>query len=227
MKPKQIARIATDILMTFVLLLLMAHSLVGEAAHEWLGVGMFALFVLHHALNSHWHRNLRKGRYVTFRVLQSALVALIMLCMIGSMVSGIALSRHVFAFLGITGGAVLSKQVHMLCAYWGFVLMSLHLGIHWSIMMGMARTAFRKPSGVRKWLARAAGLAIACYGAYAFVQRQIGAYMLLRIQFAFFDFSEPIYRFLLDYVAAMGLFVWLGHDLAEGIRQYGRKRGTA
>ena len=51
MKPKQTAKIATDILMTAILLLLMAHSLVGEAAHPWLGIGMFVLFVLsRHAL---------------------------------------------------------------------------------------------------------------------------------------------------------------------------------
>ena len=46
MKPKQILKIITDIAMTVTLLLLMAYSLVGEAAHEWLGIGMFVLFIL-------------------------------------------------------------------------------------------------------------------------------------------------------------------------------------
>lgn len=26
--------------------------------------------------------------------------------------------------------------VHMFCAYWGFVFMSLHLGIHWRVFVG-------------------------------------------------------------------------------------------
>ena len=34
----------------------------------------------------------------------------------------------------------------MLSAYWGFVLMSVHLGFHWSMMMGMAKKFFPKPS---------------------------------------------------------------------------------
>lgn len=51
MKPKQILKIITDIAMTAILLLLMAYSLVGEAVHEWLGIGMFVLFILHHVLN--------------------------------------------------------------------------------------------------------------------------------------------------------------------------------
>lgn len=43
---KQITRFATDAAMTIALLLLMAYSLVGEAAHEWIGMTMLALFVL-------------------------------------------------------------------------------------------------------------------------------------------------------------------------------------
>ena len=49
MKARQILKIITDIAMTVILLLLMAYSLVGEALHEWLGIGMFLLFILHHA----------------------------------------------------------------------------------------------------------------------------------------------------------------------------------
>ena len=39
-----------------------------EAAHKWLGIGMFALFILHHVLNSKWSRNLRKEKYTPFRI---------------------------------------------------------------------------------------------------------------------------------------------------------------
>ena len=51
MKQKQILKIITDVFMTALFLLLMAYFLMGEAAHEWLGVGIFALFVLHHVIN--------------------------------------------------------------------------------------------------------------------------------------------------------------------------------
>ena len=226
MKPKQIARIVTDALMTAALLLLMAYSLVGEAAHEWIGVAMFALFVLHHAFNIRWSRNLRKGRYAPFRVAQTALAALIFACMTGSMLSGVLESRHVFAPLSLPF-AVWAQNVHMLCAYWGFALMSIHLGFHWNMMMGMARRAFRKPSVARARCIRALGFLSACFGARAFARRQIGEYMLLRIHFAFFDFSEPLWRFLLDYLAAMGLLVWIGHYLALVLQRLGKRRKKA
>ena len=37
--------------MIILLPLLMAYSLIGETAHEWLGLFMFLLFILHHSMN--------------------------------------------------------------------------------------------------------------------------------------------------------------------------------
>ena len=60
MKPKMIIKIAVDLAMTLLLCCLMSYLLVGETVHEWQGVSMFALFILHHALNPNWHGNLVK-----------------------------------------------------------------------------------------------------------------------------------------------------------------------
>ena len=219
MKPRQIIKTIIDILMTVVLLLLMAYSLVGEVAHEWLGIGMFVLFVLHHVLNNRWSKSVLKGKYTPFRILQTVLVVLALMTMIGSMVSGIVLSRHALSFLPVTGGRSWARNVHMLSAYWGFIVISLHLGLHWSMMRGMTKRMFKKPSAARMWTARVVGLLIAGYGVYAFAKREIASYMFLRIQFVFFDFEEPLVFFLLDYVAVMGLFVFIGHYLAEFLRK--------
>ena len=218
MKPKQIMKIAVDILMTVVLLLLMAYSLVGEAAHEWLGVGMFVLFVLHHILNNKWGQSLLKGKYTPFRILQTVLVILVLCTMLGSMVSGVILSRNVLSFLPITGGQSWARTLHMLSADWGVVFLSLHLGLHWSIMTGMASRLWKKKSAVRSWSVRTAGFLIAGYGIYAFLKREIGSYMFLKNQFVFFDFGEPLILFIFDYVAVMGLFVFIGYYMSRGLK---------
>jgi hypothetical protein len=51
MSRKQIWRMAVDLAVTVILLLLMGYSRIGETAHEVLGVCMFTLFILHHILN--------------------------------------------------------------------------------------------------------------------------------------------------------------------------------
>lgn len=224
MKPKMIIKIAVDFTMTAVLLLLMTYELIGQTAHEWIGIGMFTLFVLHHVLNGKWSRNLLRGKYTAFRIMQTTLVVLLLLSMIGSMVSGAILSRHALSFLPIRGGRAFARNLHMISAYWGFVFMSLHLGVHWSMMMGMARRLTGKKSEIRKWVLRTVTVFIAGYGVYAFTVRDIGSYMLLKSQFVFFDFEEPLILFLLDYMASMGLFIAVGHYLAESLKKLQKRK---
>lgn len=213
MKPKLVVKIITDIAMTAALLLLMTYGLIGEAAHEWIGVAMFVLFVVHHILNSHWNRNLFKGKYTLVRSFQTILVTLVLLSMLGSMFSGVILSRHVFSSITIRGWRSLARNLHMISAYWGFVLMSLHLGLHWNMMMGMARKLVQRKSIARTRVLRTIAILIAGYGIYAFIRRGIGRYMLMLDHFVYFDFDEPILFFIADYIAVMGLFVFLGHYL--------------
>lgn len=221
MNLKMKVKIATDIAMTFLLILLMAYELVGQAAHEWIGIGMFCLLVLHHILNSKWSRAVRKGKYTPLRIMQTILVAVILLTMCSSMISGVILSRHVFSFLPIRGGRSFARTLHMLAAYWGFMFMSLHLGLHWSMFVGIVRKYTGKPSGIRKWAFRGIAFLTAGYGIYAFVKRDIGSYMLLKNQFVFFDFEEPFLLFVFDYMAVMGLFVFAGYYLSKVNRAVG------
>lgn len=83
--------------------------------------------------------------------------------------------------------------------------------------MGIAGKLVNKPSEIRKWVLRAVAILIAGYGVYAFVKRDIGSYILLRNQFVFFDFEEPLTLFLFDYMAVMGLFIAAGHYLSNAI----------
>lgn len=141
MKPKQRAKILADVLMTVGLLILMGYHLWGDAVHEWVGAGMFVLFILHHVLNWSWWKSLFKGRYPALRVFQVIVDALVLCAMLGLMASGVILSRKVFAFLPIQGGTAFARVLHMLSAYWGFVLMAAHLGLHWGMLPGSYPTA--------------------------------------------------------------------------------------
>ncbi len=88
---------------------------------------------------------------------------------------------------------------------------------------GSGKKAVRQFPKHAKRNAAEIALLIAAYGLYPFVKRDIGSYMLLKIQFAFFDFEEPLLLFMLDYLVVMGLFVAAGYYLAKGLRQSGRK----
>ena len=212
MKPKAAAKIAVDILMTLGLLFLMGYQFWGDAAHEWAGAGMFALFIIHHLLNGSWHKNLLRGKYNPSRILMLVIDILLFADMLGLMISGIMLSNHVFAFLGLHGSLSLARLLHMASSYWGFVLMSLHLGLHWGMILGMIRRAGnrgKEASGAVKMFLRILGAVTAAYGLTVFIRRDLLTYMLIRTQFVFLDFNEPVPLFYIDYLSMMGTFIWI------------------
>lgn len=221
MKPKQIVRIAVDIAMTGFLLLLMAFMLTGQKAHEWFGTAELVLFIAHHVLNAGWLKQTGHGKYTPFRSMQTVLAVLVLQTMFGSMVSGIIMSRYAFSFLNIYGGMSLARRVHMICAYWGFLFLSAHLGLHWSMIMGMVRkvAAVKEPSVMRAVILRVLVLLITGNGVYAFFKNQIADYLLLKSQFVFFDFSQPPMQFLVEYLSMMCMFAALSYYLSRALQR--------
>ncbi len=220
MKKKFVFKIAVDMVMTVLLLFLMARQLTGDSAHEWLGAGMLILWIAHHILNRSWYSHLFKGKYTPIRILQTVTNFAVLLSMLGLMVSGIILSREVFGFLPVSGGIALARPLHVLSAFWGFVLMALHLGLHWNMILGMVRKATGPvTSKPRRILLRVAAALVAGYGLYAFLKNQFLSYMFLTSSFVFFDFERPVLLFFTEYMAIMGLFVFLGHYVSKAFQK--------
>lgn len=211
--------------MTLTLLFLMGYQLWGESAHEWAGAFMLVLFVVHHVLNAAWYRNLFRGKYMGVRILTSAVDLILFASMICLMASGMIMSRHVFAFLPVSGGLGAARLVHMAACYWSFVLMAFHLGLHWGMMLARFRQmlGMKKRSGFCSLILRLMGVMTAGYGLYVFVTRDLLTYMFLRTQFVFLDYSESPISFYIDYLAMTGLFIWIGHYLSVILLKSGRK----
>lgn len=127
---------------------------------------------------------------------------MVLLCMLGAMASAVMLSREVFGFLHLRGGRSFARQLHMLAAYWGFIFMSLHLGLHWGL--------------------RAAALGFSGFGLYAFFKNKIPDYLFLRSHFVFFDWEQPLVLMFLEYIAMVVLWVCVCYYLLMGFREIGK-----
>ena len=204
-----------DIFMTVLLPILMAYSLIGEKFHEIAGTLMFALFIAHHILNIGWYKALLKGRYTIRRAFQTIMNMFLLLFMIVQPVSGILMSKHLYTFIDIAGTST-AREIHLMFAYWGFVLMCLHAGTHLTVPLGKLRR-----NSPKVWCVVSGVLSvISIYGCYAFVKRQLAEYMLRRSLFVFFDYSEPRIWFFLDYLTIMILFAFSGYFIT-----WRRKKG--
>lgn len=226
MTRKMKLKLTIDLIMTVLLLFQMAYMLTGNTVHEWTGAAMLILFILHNVLNIKWYGNLLKGRYSGFRIIQTVVNLLLIFCMVSLIVSGMMMSRIVFSFLAVDGGMGFARMLHMAAAYWGFLLMSVHLGLHWKVIMGMTRK-IRKQKALAKpqvWMLRILAAAVSGPGGYAFVKHNLISYMLLKSQFVFFDMQQPLFSFLAEYAAMMALWAWLSHYISGGIRKISAER---
>ena len=114
----------------------------------------------------------------------------------------------------------LARKLHILGAYWGFILMSLHLGLHWNMLLGMLRKQIKLPvSQTRNTALFLVSAVIAAYGVYVFISRNFATYLFLQSEFVFLDYSEPKLLFYLDYLALMGLCVFIAHYASKLFRR--------
>ena len=187
--------------------LLMAYSLIGETAHEYLGIGMFLLFVIHHILNIAWWKNLIRGKYTPIRIVGTVLNFVLVIIMLALPISGMILSRHVFRFLHF-GGAATARTVHLMASYWGLVLMSFHAGMHVQMIAG--RYLLNKKSNLKKSIL-VLNVFFAVLGIIAFKRKNIWMYLFLQSQFVFIDFSQSVLGAIMDYLFVSILFMILGY----------------
>lgn len=211
-------KIAIDVTMTILIISLMAYSKTGQLFHEIVGTFSFMLFLIHNFLNGNWYKNIFKGRYTAIRILQTVINLLTTILMVLLMISGIIMSGYIFAFIPIEGGMAWARNVHLIAAYWGFVLISLHLGVHWNMVTGILN---KKICGIcSKGLScclRIAGIIVAVYGAYIFIKYKLFDYMFLNTMFASV-YENSMVMFFVDYIAIMGLFVFIAYYLSKILR---------
>lgn len=120
---------------------------------------------------------------------------------------------------------IILKMRYVASAFWGFVLMAFHLGMHWNMVLGMVRNAEGTvPSGPAHVLMRAAAVLTAGYGVYALIKNQILSYLFLTTPFVFFDFEKPVWLFFAEYMAVMSLFVFLAHYISRGLQRLDGKK---
>lgn len=210
--------------MTLLLPFLMAYSLIGERKHEILGVIMFGLFLVHHALNFGWWRGIAKGAYSLPRILLAGTNLLLLMIMTALAVSGVISSRHLFTFLPVISHVNLFRKIHVAASNWGLLLMAFHLGLHWNVICSRVKWNIRKSDGI---CVKGIYLMIPLYGIWAFMKRGIADYLFLKTEYVFFDFSEPVALFVIDYLTIIVLFAAIGNYVIHFLQKWNRAKKSA
>lgn len=199
-----IAKRIVDILMTLLYLILMANGLTGSAMHEILGLFILALFILHHLLNLDWYSSMCKGKQNPIRMLHTIVNALLFVDLVCIAVSAVMTSRFVFSF----DGGLEAHKLHACATNWGLVFVSIHLGLHWNLMInGIKKYIKQKSNFMQRSICHILAAGIAIYGFYASFVHDIGSKLIMYYGYSFWDFENHTALFFVDYIAIMGMYI--------------------
>ena len=198
-----------DVLLGVGLLLLMSYQVTGEAGHEWTGIVMTALMILHQILNRKWYAALFKGKYTPLRAVQTLANAALVICFVLTALCGINMSVHAVPFLSEFMRASLGRRLHLTLSHWCFVLMGLHLGMHVPAMLkNIKGQVVRRVGFGCSILAAGAGL-------WLFLKNSYPDYLFCRVPFAFIDYDKAVPLVLLEALLIAFFWVFIGAQLPK------------
>jgi len=194
-----------DISMTVLLLCLMAYQVTGEKLHEWGGIIMTLLVIVHQILNRRWYSSLFKGKYNAYRTLSTAVNILLFVGFFMTAICGMSMSGHAVPFLYGMLKVSFARQMHLSLSHWTFVFMGLHLGIHIPVIFSKI-----KASEKAKNILLAVFCCAAAFGLYFFLKNGLLDYMLFRVPFAFLDYEKAGALVFLENLLMLLLFAFIG-----------------
>ena len=234
-------RLPLDIMMTLVSIVLMGGNYLfpADIVHEILGVALFVLWAIHIFLNRRWYGAIFKGKYNPYRIMQTVINCCILICTIILMISGIILSNQLFTFLGIEKGLGFARIAHLLASHWYYLFMSLHIGLHVGVITNKMRhhapinchpelvsgsSTNEMPKQLRhdklrKTIPRILLVLTSFYGLYAFIDRRVWKYIVLKQQFFFFDLERGYILFAMDYISIIILFAVVSRLVAAILKR--------
>ena len=208
-----------NILLTLLLLFLMAYQVTGEMLHEWFGIAMTILLIVHHLLNRKWYSSLFKGKYNAYRTLTACTNTLLLISIALTAFCGMAMSGYAVPFLYGMASVSFARRFHLAMSHWSFVLMGLHLGLHIPAMT----SRWKLSNSVRMILS----VIFACaggYGLFLFLRAGIPDYMFFRNPFAFLDYEKAKWLVIVENLLMLVFWAFIGTQLADLCRSRAKKQ---
>ena len=215
-------RRTVDTCMTILMIILMAYQVTGELLHEWIGVSMTLLVIVHQILNRKWYCAFFKGKYNTYHTVTTAVNAALVLSFLLTAFCGMSMSSHAVPFMYGIAKISFARRMHLSMSHWAFVLMGLHLGLHIPLMLSGLKLTGRK-----RIIVNAVMCCLAGAGLYCLLQNRIADYLFFRVPFAFLDYEKAGILVFLENVLIMVFWAFTGAQLFHLFKDKDKDRRTA
>lgn len=222
MKVIILKRLVLPAAMAILLLLALAYWWLENMPHEIFGTVLFALLGWHIAVNRTWFRNLFRGQYDTRRTITLVLHLLLIANILVLLGTSVVISKSAFDFLPVPDSIYL-RDVHWFAAYWVMVIVGIHLGLHWSRVMGIVRTTLKlsSESFARTSVLRLAAAFLAGFGVWSSSVVGVWGKLTFTYSLDFWDFTAAVTPFFGHWAGVVSLPAIITHF---GMLVLGRRR---
>lgn len=203
-------RLAFDVIAAGLLLIGLSYWWLGNTVHEIVGTAMFLLVIVHNVFNRRWYGTISRGRREARGLINIVITALLLVAMLALLVTSVLISNTLSGIMSPYGGFTV-RQIHTLAAYWVLVILAVHLGLRWPMIMDIARNLFgiSKPSAVRSFALRAITIVIAIHGVWSSFELGLGAKLIMQVTLDWWNFEESVAGFFIHCIAIAGLYIFL------------------
>nr|WP_315847620.1 DUF4405 domain-containing protein [uncultured Rhodoferax sp.] len=206
------SRLAIAATMAVFLLLALSYWWLENLVHEIFGTVLFVILGRHIYVHRAWFTNLFKGKYGHRRRVMVVLHAALLINMVVLLVTSIMISKSIFGFLHIPF-SVPVRDLHWLSAYWVMVIVGIHLGLHWSRVMVMARSALglQRQSFARTLILRVVTFVFTAFGAWSLSVLDVGTKLTFNASLNVWNFNTSVAPFFAHWLGVVMLAASITH----------------
>jgi hypothetical protein len=130
---------------------------------------------------------------------------LLLLAMLTLVATSILISHALAPLLPAWGGFT-AKQLHAFAAYWVLIIVAIHLGLRWPMLMGFARNllGIRQPNVARTVLLRLAAFGVLIHGIWSAGELGLASKLSMQMTLDWWNFEEAAAGFFVHCVAVIG-----------------------
>lgn len=175
-------RLLFDFVAAGLLIAALAYWWLDNTAHELIGTGMFFLILVHNFFNRRWYGRIARDRREPRGLVTIGLNLSLLMVMVALLVTSVVISRSLFGFLPFDGGMI-ARDIHLLAAYWAVVLVGIHVGLNWSIVINVFRSklAVTTRGPIRMGVLRLAAVGVAAKGVQSSFEMALGSKLVRHI----------------------------------------------
>jgi amino acid permease len=205
-------RLLLDFLAVALIIACLAYWWLDNLSHELFGTALLVLVIVHNVFNRRWYGTVTKRRMDATRIVNLVTIFCLAIGMTVMLMTSLLVSRDLFPFTALSG-AFAVREIHMFAGYWVLLIIAIHLGTRWEVVMNAVRTTFgiKTPNAIRAWSARVVVLVVAAWGIQSFSEVAFGSKLMLTYSLDMWDFNESTLGFFLNYGSIVGLFAAVTH----------------